>query len=111
MLCAFWCLGSNTIPLTVENSSPGAPITLGIPFPVGALHSPDNVRLLDVNGKEVPAQITEVTTWKPVDPSMKWIWVFFFAGENNTYTLEYGEDVHRAAIKGDRIKIINGQNA
>ena len=69
---------ANRIPLKVENVSPGAPLTLGIPFPVGVLHSPDHVRILDMDGREIPSQITEVTSWEPVDSSVKWIWAFFF---------------------------------
>ncbi len=109
LLWASICLGSQQIPLTIDNASPGAPITLGIPFPVGALHSPDHVRVIGENGQEIPSQITEVTTWGPADNSIKWIWVFFFAGDESEYILEYGTDVHRAPIAGDKIKIINGQ--
>ena len=40
----------------------GMPVTLGSPFPKGALTSPDTVRLLTHEGRELPAQATEVTT-------------------------------------------------
>ena len=43
---------STRIKITVENSSIGAPVTMGIPFPQGVLESPDHVRLLDKNGQE-----------------------------------------------------------
>ena len=101
--------GANEIPLKVENSSPGAPLTLGIPFPKGALFSPDHVRVLDSDGKEIPSQVTEVSTWQPADNSLKWIWVFFFAQNTADYTLQYGKDVSRAPIVGDRVIIINRQ--
>ena len=106
-----FCMGAQQIPLTVENASPGAPLTLGIPFPKGALDSPDRVRVLNKNGKEIPSQITEVSTWAPADNSIKWIWVFFFAEEESGYILEYGKDVHRAPITGDKVKVINGQRS
>jgi len=109
MLWASISFCAQKIPLIVENSSPGAPITLGIPFPIGALDSPGHVRVLDGSGNEIPSQITEVTTWEPASNSIKWIWVFFFAGNETNYELEYGKDVSRAAIEGDKIKIINGQ--
>ncbi len=109
MLWASFSFGAEKLPLLIENSSPGAPITLGIPFPIGALESPDHVRVVDGNGAEIPSQITEVVNWAPASNSIKWIWVFFFAGEDDQYELEYGTDVRRAAIEGDIIKIINRQ--
>ena len=72
----------NRIPLKVEQPVAGAPLTFGIPFPQGALHSPDHVRVLTSRGREIPSQITEVTTWAPADNSIKWIWVFFFSEES-----------------------------
>ena len=86
---------SGSIPLTITRHLPGAPITLGVPFPKGALESPDHVRVLDADGRDVPAQVTEVTTWEPADPSLKWVWVFFFAGDDPHYTLQYGPGVRR----------------
>jgi hypothetical protein len=83
------------IPITVQRHAPGAPLTFGVPFPKGALHSPDQVRVLTSAGREVPAQVTEVTTWEPADPGIKWIWVFFFAGPDDHYLLEYGPGVWR----------------
>jgi hypothetical protein len=71
------------LPITVERSSPGAPVTFGVPFPKGVLASPDQLRVLTADGREVPSQITEVTTWAPVDPSVKWVWVFFFADQGD----------------------------
>ena len=81
------------IPITVENNTEGAPITLGIPFPMGALFSVDNIRLLNARGKEIICQTTEVTTWAPMDDSVKWVWVFFFTEKDTNYTLEYGAEV------------------
>ncbi|MDH3708964.1 MAG: hypothetical protein OER04_03690 [Cyclobacteriaceae bacterium] len=100
---------SHRIPIQIENHSPGAPITMGIPFAQGLLQSPDHVRLLDSSGNEVPSQVTEVTTWEPQDYSMKWIWVFFIAQSGNEYELEYGEEVRRAPLAGPLIKFKNSQ--
>lgn len=86
---------SGTVALTVQRHQPGAPVTLGIPFPKGVLQSPDHVRVVDTTGAEVPAQVTEVTSWEPADPSVKWVWVFFFAGDGPQYRLEYGPAVRR----------------
>jgi hypothetical protein len=99
----------NRIALTVNASEPGSPITMGVPFPQGALLSPDHVRVLDSRGREIASQITEVSTWEPVDNSIKWIWVFFFADQGEKYTLEYGENVRRAPVDGPAIVIINNQ--
>ncbi|MDP4819956.1 MAG: hypothetical protein NWR67_03060 [Saprospiraceae bacterium] len=100
---------SSRIPLTVKNFQPGAPVTMGVPFPKGALQSPDQVRLLNRSGKELPAQVTEVATWDPIDPSIKWIWVFFFAEDEPEYYLEYGPGVTRQALSGDIVKVDNNQ--
>jgi len=86
---------SKQVPIKIENNKVGgAPITIGIPFPKGELHSIDNVRLLDNKGKEILCQTTEVTTWDSEDASIKWIWVFFFTEKTSDYVLEYGEGVH-----------------
>jgi hypothetical protein len=73
------------------------------------LQSPEHVRVLAADGDEIPSQVTPVTTWAPADSSLKWIWVFFFATEGDTYHLEYGSDVERAPIAGDRIRFVNNQ--
>lgn len=100
---------SKKINLTLEDTKVGAPVTLGIPFPKGALLSVDQVRLINSTGEEIPSQITEVSTWDPIDPSVKWIWVFFFAEDSPNYTLEYGTGIQRQAIKGDIVKVNNNQ--
>jgi len=97
--------------LKVEHPIPGAPLTLGIPFPKGVLYSPDHVRVLNAKRKEIPSQITEVTTWKPDDESIKWIWVFFFCEDSDRYFLEYGENVSRAPITSDKIMVVNNQRS
>ena len=102
---------ADRVPITIEHKQPGAPITVGIPFPQGELQSPEHVRLLNANGEEIPAQVTPVTTWAPADSSLKWIWVFFFAEDSDTYRLEYGPDVQRAPITGQKIRFVNNQRS
>lgn len=99
------------IPITVKAASPGAPLTVGLPFPQGALRSPDRVRVLTPDGREIPSQVTTVTTWAPADSSLKWVWVFFFAGESDRYVVQYGPDVRRAPVTGDRIRFVNNQRS
>ena len=77
---------SNQLTIKIENNKEGAPITIGIPFPKGALYSIDNVRLLNSKGQEIASQITEVTTWQPADDSVKWIWVFFFSSNFKSFS-------------------------
>lgn len=100
------------IPLTVDHAAPGAPITMGIPFPKGALQSAEHVRVMTADGDEIPSQVTPVTTWAPADSSVKWVWVFFFADHGDAYQLEYGPDVERAPIAADdRIRFENNQRS
>jgi hypothetical protein len=94
------------VPLVVERHQTGAPVTLGVPFPRGVLDSPDHVRVVGPDGVEVPSQVTEVTTWKPADPSIKWVWVFFFATGAADYSLEYGRAVRRQ-MPVRRIEVAN----
>lgn len=81
------------VTISIENNKKGAPVTLGIPFPKGALQSVDHLRLLTSEGIEIPCQITEVSNWGPIDESVKWVWVFFFSEEGSDYILEYGDAV------------------
>ena len=100
---------SESFNINIKNSVEGAPITLGVPFPVGALASPDNIRLVDFDGNEIPSQITEVSRWLPSEESVKWVWVFFFSTGQQQYKLQYGPEVIRAKISGPKIKIKNNQ--
>ncbi|AWX43524.1 hypothetical protein HME9304_00513 [Flagellimonas maritima] len=96
LICAFlngFASEIKKITVTIENNMEGAPITLGIPFPKGELHSTNNIRLLNSKGNEILCQTTEVSTWEPADDSIKWVWVFFFSEGESTYTLEYGSDI------------------
>jgi len=98
------------IPIHVERSSVGAPLTFGLPFPKGVLRSPDHVRVVAPDGREIPSQVTEVTTWEPADPSIKWVWVFFFAESEDHYFVEYGDSV-RPELPGVVMEIVNNQRA
>lgn len=100
---------TGSVTVYVKNAAPGSPVKLGIPFPKGALYSPDHVRLLNVNGDEIPSQTTQVTTWDPVDPSIKWLWVFFFTDGSSTYTVEYGEEVRKTVKTESPIVFKNNQ--
>ncbi len=97
------------LPMVVENNIPGAPQLLGIPFAKGILLASDQLRVLNSAGVEIPSQITIVSTWAPSSESVKWIWVFFFSENANTYSLEFGKDVVRKEFGGDRVTVENNQ--
>ena len=100
---------SEEIPISVENAREGAPIKLGIPFPEGALYSPDHVRVLNHQGEEILSQTTKVNTWEPADESIKWLWVFFFADESDEYIIEYGREVRKTISPDQVIEYKNNQ--
>jgi hypothetical protein len=64
--------------------------------------------VLTTDGREIPSQITEVSTWEPADPSVKWIRVFFFAGRDDRYVLEYGPGVRRSRDPA-ALEVVNNQ--
>jgi hypothetical protein len=97
------------IPIRVEHPGEGAPLVFGIPFPKGALRSPDQVRVVTPEGREIPCQTTEVNTWEPADASIKWLWVFFFAEGSAQYFVEYGNGVRRSAMPKERLTVVNNQ--
>ncbi len=104
--------GNGTIiPITVENNTPGTPQVFGIPIPQGELYSPDNVRVLNASGKEIPSQITDVSTWEPADNSLKWIWVFFFTEEGSDYKVEYGDNIRNGRIYDEIVSVRNNQRS
>jgi hypothetical protein len=73
----------------------GYPATARVPFPQGALKDEKNVRLLDAQGKAVPAQVT--TTEKYPDGFIKWLEVDVNLSpaplEAMEFQLEYGAGV------------------
>lgn len=102
-------VASDTVTVHVKNAETDLPVKLGIPFPKGSLYSPDHVRVLNPEGVEILSQTTQVTTWEPTDPSIKWLWVFFFSDGSEEYTIEYGEDVKKAVHTEHPIVFKNNQ--
>lgn len=71
------------IPLTLVADGAVAPgpdeiVSLGVPFPPGALRSTERVRVLDAAGAEVPAHVAVLATW-PRDGSLRSVLVAFRA--------------------------------
>lgn len=109
MGCTNQTENSGSVSISVENAQPGAPVKFGIPFPEGELESPDHVRVVNASGQEIPSQTTMVTTWEPADPSVKWLWVFFFADDSNEYHVEYGSNVRKEVFADQTIEFKNNQ--
>lgn len=106
------CSASNSgkkIPVTVENNQAGSPQVFGVPIPKGELFSPDHVRVLNSSGEEIPSQITKVNTWAPADNSIKWLWVFFFTDDGDSYSVEYGENVRNGRLYEENVLVNNNQ--
>ncbi len=83
----------NEVGAVIDN----APMTVGVPFPHGALWDADNVRLVDEHGVEIPLQ-TEVTGRWSRFGSVKWLLCDFTADLNGgprTVFLEFGPQVER----------------
>jgi hypothetical protein len=84
-----------SVPISVQ-SAHGAqrlPVSLGVPFPRGALTDAGQVRLLDAKGGELPIQTSALARWDPAG-SISWLRVHFQAlkasATASRYVLEYG---------------------
>jgi len=89
------------IPLRILNgpgvTMTGAPMTVGVPFPRGALFDEDHVRLVDDQGREVPLQTKVEAKWSRFGP-IKWLLCDFavdLEGAPRKLFLEYGPNVER----------------
>ena len=78
-----------------------APVTFGFPLPKGGLYDLSNMRVVDGDGKEVPAQFTATVFWP--DDSLKWVLIDFTtslpADGKKTLAVEIGNDVRTAPRK------------
>lgn len=89
---------SARVPITVDfgNARPTAPypVRAGVPFARGELAEVENIRLVK-GQKEADCQLTRMAVWP--DGSVKWVLVEFFAKPGQSYTIEYGTEITRAA--------------
>lgn len=97
------------VSINVENHQEDQPQLFGVPIPQGTLYSPDHVRVVNLQGEEIPSQITKVTTWEPADESIKWIWVFFFTDKDSSYTVQFGEGIQNGRLYDEVITVRNNQ--
>ena len=94
---------SGRIPITVTPAPAEMaawPITVGVPFPLGALASDENVRLLDDAGREVPVQVATSGRWSK-QGSVRWLQMSFLppvGTQPRAYAREFGPEVTRAAV-------------
>ncbi len=91
-------------PLPVKAKAAASwPIIAGVALPMGAIYSPDNVRLLGPDGEEVPCRAQARGRW-PSDGSIRWLGLDFSANialkGGDRYTLEYGPKVAAGPIRG-----------
>lgn len=91
--------GRVAILLPNENAvvATGVPVTVGVPFPRGALQDAANVRLVDSGGNEVAVQIQETGRWSKFG-DVRWLLCDFIVALNGKpleLFLEYGPDVGR----------------
>jgi len=75
------------------------PVAGGVPFPRGALNSPENVALVGADGAQLPCQVRTLAVWP--DGSIKWLLVdtVLTAAQAGPLTLHYGPDVRRKAVE------------
>ncbi len=88
------------IPNTPAAVAYGVPVTVGVPFPRGALTSADHLRLVDDAGVEIPLQTKVTATWSRFG-SIKWVLCDFVAdlsGTDRTFYLEYDPTIRREAV-------------
>ncbi|MFO7800212.1 MAG: hypothetical protein R6V22_10570, partial [Rhodohalobacter sp.] len=99
------------VKIQVQRAEAGAPVKFGIPFQKGELKSPDHIRVLNGEEREIAIQSTEVSSWLPADDSVKWLWIFFFADESGEYKVQYGEDIRQSVFTDSPIMFKNNQRA
>lgn len=95
---------SGRVPIEVINypgaTIAGAPMTVGVPFPRGALASAEHVRLVDDQGRELPVQARVASRWSRFGP-VRWLLCDFtvdLAGEGRQLFLEYSPQVRRRTL-------------
>ena len=96
---------SGRIPIRIVNE-PGAtvhntPMTVGVPFPRGALYDASQVRLVNERDRDVPLQTRITGRWSRYG-AIKWLLCDFtadLAGAPRTFYLEYGAISRRSGIR------------
>ncbi|MHB8993678.1 MAG: RIFT barrel domain-containing protein [Armatimonadota bacterium] len=100
-------VAKETAALQITDSLPQVrtnwPVKGGVPLRKGALSDASHCRLLDAEGRSVPAQFDELSYWP--DGSVKWLLVsLLHTGGKPDYVLEYGEQVKAQMVRGVKVE-------
>ncbi len=88
------CLSAGQFDLQVKDVSgldEPWPLIGGLPFAEGELHDSGQIRIVDGEGRGVPAQIDVAATW--ADGSIRWAQAGFTGSPKGDYTVEYGPHI------------------
>ena len=90
------------------------PMVTGVPLPEGGLADASQARLLDAQGRELPAHFEAVAHWSPARDSIKWLRVIFnapsVAGSAPEYVLEYAGET-RVTPPAVSVRVADGVDA
>ena len=71
------------------------PLVAGLPFPEGALRDSSEIRIVNADGEDMPAQVDVAASWR--DGSVRWALAGFTASPRGHYRVEYGDGITRTA--------------
>jgi hypothetical protein len=87
---------SGIVPLTLSTTlEMPFMVSSGVPLPRGSVMTLDQLKLIDANGSEIPAQFESLAKWP--DTSVKSVLVITHASLTSTYKLSFGSGVTRSA--------------
>ena len=79
------------------------PVTAGVAFAPGAIHSPANIRLVNPQGEEVRCRAVVRGRW-PADGSIRWLGLHLDAdltqAQGQKFILQYGPQIAAPAVRG-----------
>ncbi|HEV7278864.1 MAG TPA: hypothetical protein VGN57_01520 [Pirellulaceae bacterium] len=82
------------------------PIYCGVPLARGTLSDPRHARVIDAQGRPVPAQTRVMATW-PASNHVRWLGIDFQGDPDGHYALEFGPHVTAPdALTSDRERLI-----
>ncbi len=94
---------SGVVPLKVHPTASAVsawPLSVGVPFPAGALFSSDKVQLRDSAGNEIPIQKEVIARWSKKG-SIQWLRLHFIAPlqtSESSYFLHYGKESAKVSV-------------